>query len=216
MSDVYGSYSQEKEVSTLAPGKIHDNITLQKVEYFKGLSAAGKEYEKLNFFFVKETLKEKFMLIDSMLPLNKESMTTWNHVESLDKTFETEVINFNARIKHIATQFVTVEELTEATKGVTSFMDFCVKLANLLNPILATTNKKVYLKVGMSTSGYSEVPKYPKFIQSMDRDCTLVFTRKDNERLDKLKDSIPKADTVLDLSSDDDIDDIEDDEFDIS
>ena len=199
----YGDFST-KEVVSFPSGRIHDNVTLKKVEFFSGDSKAGNAYQAIKFLYFKETDKEIWTLTDQMLQVDKSKMITWDHEVDIDDTFLKSITDFNARIKHIALQFVTVAELTEACKNIVSFEDFATKLMNLLNPILITGKKKVYLKVMPNGSNYSEVPRFPKFIGTMDEPLDLVITTKEYEKINKIKNAVPKADTVLKITEDDD------------
>jgi hypothetical protein len=204
----YGDFST-KEVVSFPSGRVHEDVTLKKVEFFSGDSKVGNAYQAIKFLYIKETDKEIWTLTDQMLQVDKSKMVTWDHEVDIEDTFVKAITDFNARIKHIALQFVTVAELTEACKNVTSFEDFATKLMNLLNPILVTGKKKVRLKVMPNGSNYSEVPKYPKFIQTMDEASDLTITTKEYEKINKIKNAIPKADSVLKITEDDEDDDLE-------
>ena len=73
---------------------------------------------------------------------------------------------FAQRAKHIATKFASVESVVEATKDAKSYSEFGEAYVGIFTPE-RMENTRVRLKVTLNTKDYTQLPKYPPFIESM-------------------------------------------------
>lgn len=84
-----------------------------------------------------------------------------------DEAVQIEMDTFKQKVKHIATKYVSEEELTEATRGVTSYAEFSRAYAALFTEEAIAAGNPVRLKVVPNKQGYATLPRYTPFIESM-------------------------------------------------
>ena len=184
-----------EEITGFPAGVILDNVRLTKAEYFKGVSAAsGNQYESIKIYYMRSEGSQKMMQTDQVLALNPEAMKTWNHEVSYEETLKKERINYFARFKHILTKLEVPEERIQGDLGgVKSFEEFGNAFAKLIEEF-NTPETRFYLKTNVNNKGYTEISKYPGFLQNMNTgECILKFSeteRKNNAKyanIDKSK-----------------------------
>jgi len=74
---------------------------------------------------------------------------------------------FAQRAKHIAMRFTDAETLANATKDATNYAEFGKAYVGVFTDE-ALENTRVRLKVTLNTKDYTQLPKYPPFIESME------------------------------------------------
>jgi hypothetical protein len=168
-------------------GTIQDDVVLDKVEYFKGDSKKGTQYEAIKFTFKKSVGSTTMFLTDQVLPLNPAAIAKWNHEISEAETLKKEKIRYFSRLKHILTKLgCSEEEVQNRINNVTSFADLAYKVKALTDE--HNKGQKMYMKISVSDSGYAQLSKYPGFLQAMSTgDCILKFSKEELKSIEKYK-----------------------------
>lgn len=172
---MYGFNQDTQEsnaVSALQAGII-ENVFLKEVT-FTALSEGKPALLQVSFGNNSGILNTIFWEVDPSKitapvgRVHKRDVPDLGFVKGADVTqsdaVKMEFDNFNTRLKHIATKFVSEEE---AEISASNYADFCQKYVALLDK---PEYKKVpvRLKVTLNMKDYSQLPKYPPFIESMD------------------------------------------------
>jgi hypothetical protein len=162
--------------SALKPG-INESVYLQEVS-FQSLVEGRSPVLQLTFGNNSGILRSVIWPVDPQAVRDPEGKTHPRDVAALgfvkgtpitrDDAVKMEFDNFNQRLKHIATKFITEQEAD--IKG-NSYEEFCRKYVALLNTD-KVKETPVRLKVTLNSKDYSQLPKYPPFIESMDIDRT--------------------------------------------
>ncbi len=76
-------------------------------------------------------------------------------------------VDFARRAKHIATKFASEKQIDNATRGVSSYKEFGEAYVGLFSDELMETTR-LRLKVTLNNKDYTQLPKFPPFIESMD------------------------------------------------
>lgn len=176
-----------EEVTGFPAGVILDNVRLTKAEYFKGVSAtSGNAYESIKIHYMRSEGSQKMMQTDQVFALNAEAIKGWDHEVSYEETLKKERIQYFARFKHILGKLEVPEERIQGDLGaVKSFEEFANAFAKLVDEF-NTPETRFYLKTNVSKTGYTELSKYPGFLQNMNTGaCTLKFS--DSERKNNAK-----------------------------
>jgi hypothetical protein len=165
--------TQESSVTTLLKAGINENVTLQKVEY-SSMSEGKDAVLQLTFSSSAGTLRSVFWPVDPNSVREPEGKVHRRDVPALGFVKDTPITrndavkiefdNFNQRLKHIATKFVSE---AEATIAANSYPDFCQKYVALLNRA-NLENTPLRLKVVLNNKDYPQLPKYPPFVESME------------------------------------------------
>lgn len=179
--------TQGSETTGFPIGTIQDDVILDNVEYFKGPSKEGNMYEAIKTTFKKSVGGTTMFLTDQVLPLNPEALRSWSHAVSYEETLKKEKIRYFSRFKHILTKLGCTESIIETRlSNVTSFADFGNKFKSLVDEYNHGTT--MYMKVGVSNTGYPQLSKYPGFLQVMeDGDCILKFSKEELKAIAKYK-----------------------------
>lgn len=202
----YGAGANVKE--TTAPqimnAGINENVILSDVK-FEPLTEGNDPTLQVEF---QDPAANK--LNEVLWPVNEEQVKDWNRsgnerthnrdnpVHGFTKgeviTPEDAVIiaydDFNRKIKHIATKFVSKEVVEEELGTASSYADLANKFVALLKP--KTNGQKVRLKVVLSSKDYAQLPKWPPFIESMDVDKQ-QSNLEINPKYDKVEKSTPTS-----------------------
>jgi hypothetical protein len=125
---------------------IHENVELTKIEY--NVTDKGNEY--MGLYFSDTNGREL-------------SHTEWKPTDQDPERLASKETNQMRRIKHIATKFVSEDELIF---NVQTFKEFAERIISILNG--KTAGKKVRIKVVYSYNNYTSLPNYLPFIESMD------------------------------------------------
>lgn len=173
---MYG-FDNETSVSegtaVLQPG-INENVFLSSVK-FESMSEGRDPVLQIEFK-TKEgaTLREVAWPVDPEKVRHEDGKTHKRDIPALgfvkgapvtrQDTIKREFDNFNVRLKHIATKFVSDEEAIINAK---SYEDFASQYVALLNkPEYQAIPLR--LKVVLNTKDYSTLPKYPPFVELME------------------------------------------------
>jgi hypothetical protein len=197
--------TESGETTGFPVGTIQDNVVLDKVEYFKGDSQKGNQYEAIKFTFKKSVGNTTMFLTDQVLPLNPEAIKRWDHEISFEETLKKEKIRYFSRFKHILTKLgCSEEEIKDKISNVTSFTDFALKIKSLVDQY--NKGQKMYMKIGVNDIGYPQLSKYPGFLQLMsDGDCILKFNDKELRAINKYKANIGETEKSVEEIVDFDI-----------
>lgn len=195
-----------EEITGFPAGVILDNVRLTKAEYFKGTSAtSGNSYESIKIHYMRAEGSQKMMQTDQVFALNPEALRSWDHEVSYEETLKNEKIKYFARFKHILSKLEIPEDRIQKDLGsVRSFEEFGNAFSKLIDEF-NTPETKFYLKTNVSNKGYTELSKYPGFLQNMNTGaCTLKFSeteRKNNAKYANIDKS--KSNTKIEEVADD-------------
>lgn len=202
--------TQESTVVSTLPAGINESVTLRSVEYVE-MSEGRDPLLQVTFGSKAGILKYVFWPVDPSKVLEPEGRNHKKDVPALGFVKDTPITredavkmefdNFNQRLKHIATKFVSEED---AEIRANSYADFCQKYVALLNND-AVRDIPVRLKVTLNNKNYSQLPKYPPFIESMEipREQTkLRITQWDKVASDE-KSVVVEAPTSFNFGDDD-------------
>lgn len=168
----FNQNTPESTVTTALKAGINEDVFLQKVE-FASMSEGKDPVLQITFGNSSGILRSVIWAVTPesiTVPdgkVHKRDVPDLGFVKGQPVTREDavkmEFDNFNVRLKHIATKFVSEEE---ANIQASSYADFCQKYVALLSkPEFAKI--PVRLKVTLNTNDYSQLPKYPPFIEEM-------------------------------------------------
>lgn len=76
-------------------------------------------------------------------------------------------LDFARRAKHIATKFASEKQIDNATREVNSYAEFGEAYVGLFSDEVRES-VRVRLKVTLNSKDYTQLPKYPPFIESME------------------------------------------------
>jgi hypothetical protein len=125
----------------MEPG-IHENVELTEVKY--GISEKGNEY--LAFYFKNDNNEQL-------------SHTEWKPSDSEQER----IVNQMRRVKHIVTKFVPESEYVFNANSFKEFAENTIRILGNKNK-----GKKIRIKVTYSNTGFTDLPNYVPFIESMD------------------------------------------------
>jgi hypothetical protein len=203
--------TQESAVSSVLPAGINENVTLQKAE-FASMSEGRDPLLQLTFGNASGSLKVVFWPVDPSSITAPEGRTHRRDVPALGFVKDAPITredavkmafdSFNQRLKHIATKFVTE---SEAEIQANSYADFAQKYVNLMSKASVKTTP-VRLKVTLNNKGYSQLPAYPPFIESMEvprEQSKLRITQWDKVVRDEEAATVADAPTSFNFGDDD-------------
>lgn len=173
----------DKEVTGNVPigSGIHDNIEMLKPT-LESLKEGNSPVLKLNFQdeegrthseviwdIDEERERENAVKYEKTHPRDVPS-EGWVKGQQIkpDEAVAIAYANFRQRLKHVATKFVDEQTVTEATKGATSYQDFCEKYILMFTEDVLEQGNPIRLKLAENQAGYATLPKYPPFIETMD------------------------------------------------
>lgn len=159
-------------VSALQPG-IVENVFLKEVK-FQSMSEGKDPVLQITFGNNSGTLNSIMWPVDSASVTARDGATHRRDVPALgfvkgatitrEDAVKMEFDNFNTRLKHIATKFVSEEEAN--VRG-NSYAEFAKNYVALLDKD-EFKSVSLRLKVTLNNKDYSQLPKYPPFVESMD------------------------------------------------
>lgn len=169
----FDNETQVSEGSAIIPAGINDNVYLKEVK-FEALSEDKDPLLQISFATKNgATLNSIIWPIDPAMVSTPEGKSHTRDIPALgfvkgtpvthEDAVKREYDNFNTKLKHIATKFVSEED---AIINASSYADFAAKYVALLN-------KEEYkevplrLKVTLNNKDYSQLPKYAPFIELM-------------------------------------------------
>lgn len=170
--------TQESLVSSPINAGIQDNIQITSITH--------EALTEGNDPLIQVTLEDEYggVLNEVLWPVDEEQIRSFNDGTKKHKrdneehgfekgavvTPEDSVIMaydlFNQRAKHIATKFVSEEEIVNATKGARNYQEFAEGYVSLF-PQSVLSDVLLRAKIVLNNKGYSKLPKFPPFLESM-------------------------------------------------
>lgn len=192
--------TQELEFKPVINAGIQENVTLAKVAYepFK----EGSD-PVIRFYFTNESGAE---LIHTLWDVNEEQIRNFHNPERVhnrnnvvlgfvagtpvteEDAIKMERDLFSRVALHLASNFISKEELVKATSGASSYDMFAKAYVPLFTEEALAAGNPIRLKVVYNSRNYSTLPKYPPFIESM---------------------KIPKAESILSIGKWDRVEKVE-------
>lgn len=162
------NYDQKKTGTRFPVSSSNSNVTLSSVTYIKAEDCNSKN-GAINFTFEKDgaIINHKRFLPDLDNVQQRDG-------ETLDQAKERSFKSFNAILQHIGNKFT--DNVTTGNNLIEYVKNWCGMMSK------AVVGHKVYLKTILNNNGYTDLPKYPDFIQNMNSgECTLLYTDKERE-----------------------------------
>lgn len=186
MSNYGFSKDQVSEFKGFPLSECVDQVYLEEIQY-----VSGDNYEAIDFNFTRPSGER---LRDRMFEVNENKIEPWGDL-SLEDTIKRAYVQFNTRLWHIADAFDTDrEELNNACTGHKSFKSFAQAYGKLVSE--ASAGKQVFVKTIRSKGGFINLPSFPNFIQSADKDCALQWTDYEKKQNEKNKRPVKKVEAT--------------------
>ncbi len=175
----YG-FGEDQVTKTSTPfpvGACIDNVEITDCKYISGTSAAGKEWEAIDFSYTRGGAT----INDRIFAINPENVFVRSFIpdDTHEAAVEDKIKVFNTQLKHIATKLNITDEQLKVC-NMSSFKTMAEDYCKLI--LSKCKGSKLYMKTTLN-GGFTKVCRNPNattpFLQRMDSEggvCTLEYT----------------------------------------